>query len=275
MIEATYHIDAHEICPLETKPSDGPVDLVGGHLITRRNFLTGLSVGTVSAGGFMAALSAMVTAQDRAAWGARVQLHQQTGRNPIDWQALLKENPDTIAWLTVENTGISSPVVLPSEEDGGDFYLTHSFHRKPSLLGTPYIDRRSADGAPHALVFGHHVAEDPKAQFGPIHGANTPRVFKTIGTATWSVPAGSSRAFHPIAALRINHRSRDIQRFRFASDEEMRTWLTNLLQQAQTRSEQATHMIEKARCILSLCTCAGDRPGGPERTVVIFASPGL
>ena len=134
MIEATYHIDAHEICPLVTKPLDGPVDLVGGHLITRRNFLTGLSVGTVSAGWFMAALSAMVAAQDRAAWGARVQLHQQTGRNPIDWQALLKENPDTIAWLTVENTGISSPVVLPSEEDGGDFYLTHSFNRKPSLL---------------------------------------------------------------------------------------------------------------------------------------------
>lgn len=52
-------------------------------------------------------------------------------------QVLKEQNSDFIAWITVEDVGISLPVVETSI-DRQEYYLNHDFDKKENPLGTPY-----------------------------------------------------------------------------------------------------------------------------------------
>ena len=85
--------------------------------------------------------------------------------SPVDFEALQALNPDIYAWLEIDNTGISYPI-LQSEEDDG-FYLNHNSDKEYSANGSIYSEsayngRDLSD--PVTLLYGHHMKSG--AMFG-------------------------------------------------------------------------------------------------------------
>ena len=77
----------------------------------------------------------------------------------VDWDALLAENPDTVAWLYIPGTAVNYPVVR-----GGDneYYLSHDFEGTRGWLasyGAIFMDwRNNPDWSDDAyFIYGHHM----------------------------------------------------------------------------------------------------------------------
>lgn len=192
------------------------------------------------------------------------------GRADIDWQRLIALNPDTVGWLAVGGTPIEYPIVRPHSADEEDFYLTHGIDREPSLEGTPYLDIRSEVNGQHLLLFGHHVILDRTAQFSPIYQAFNQEVLDGISQARWLSPQTAPEVFHPLMALKVPETFAPIQRFRFEGDEDLRSWLRDLLDQAGSCVQNGDGLAARATRALTLCTCSAERAGGSDRTLMLF-----
>ncbi len=76
--------------------------------------------------------------------------------SPIDFEALQKENPDTIGWIQIEGTQVNYPIVQGTDND---FYLNHDFNGKESIAGSIYLDFESQgdfDGR-NNILYGHNM----------------------------------------------------------------------------------------------------------------------
>lgn len=189
----------------------------------------------------------------------------------IDWRNLIAANRDTVGWIGVHGTPIKGAVVHPRGAGEEDFYLTHGIDRAPSLEGTPYLDIRSEPTGRHLLIFGHHVIIDRNAQFSPVYRAFEQEVFDGIGRALWLSPQAPPAVFQPLMALRVTETFAPVQRFRFEGDEDVRSWLQDLFDQADSRAAGGSERIGGFTRALTLCTCSGERVGGVERTLMMFA----
>ena len=71
-----------------------------------------------------------------------------------DFSKLLEINPDTVGWLTVNNTKIDYPVV---KSVNNKYYLNKSFYKKNSIAGWIYMDyRNSIDHLDqNTIIYGH------------------------------------------------------------------------------------------------------------------------
>lgn len=192
------------------------------------------------------------------------------GGASIDWQRLIALNPDTVGWLAVGGTPIECPIVQPRSAGEEDFYLAHGFDRRPALEGTPYLDIRSEVGGHHLLLFGHHVILDRNVQFSPIYQAFNQEVFDGIAHALWLAPQAAPEVFQPLMALKVPETFAPIQRFRFEGDEDLRSWLRSLLDQAGSCAQNRDELIAGATRALTLCTCSEERAGGSDRTLMLF-----
>lgn len=79
--------------------------------------------------------------------------------SPIDFEALWKENPDTVAWITVPDTKIDYPIVYDGENN--ETYLHKDFNGNDSVYGTIYLD---SDSEPdfsgwNNPIYGHHMRD--------------------------------------------------------------------------------------------------------------------
>lgn len=76
---------------------------------------------------------------------------------------LLKQNPDTVGWITVDKTKVDNPVVQCGDNE---YYLDHSFEREPFRAGTVFMDYRDVFGADedkqseNIILYGHNMANN-------------------------------------------------------------------------------------------------------------------
>ena len=73
----------------------------------------------------------------------------------IDFEALKKQNSETVAWLKVNNTKIEYPVV---KNKNNDYYLTRSFDKSENSAGWIFADYKNKfDGKDkNIVVYGHN-----------------------------------------------------------------------------------------------------------------------
>ena len=187
------------------------------------------------------------------------------------WNRLQKTNDETVGWLTVDGTPINYPIVQPKGSTPEDFYLSHDFWKHADGGGCPYLDTRAQAGGRHLLVFGHRFAGTER-MFSSLSYAWDERVFFSIGPASLSAPNRAAESFAPLCALRVDQDFPNIQRFDFEHGAALRSWLTDIVKQADVRCENSEVSIGRAERVLTLVTCAGNRGGGRERALVIFSS---
>lgn len=72
----------------------------------------------------------------------------------VEFEDLLKKNPDTVGFINVKNTNINYPIVQAKDND---YYLNHAFDRSYNEAGWVYLDyRNSADFSDdNTIIYGH------------------------------------------------------------------------------------------------------------------------
>ena len=76
----------------------------------------------------------------------------------IDFKKLKEQNPDTVAYIKVNNTNIDYIVVKGNDND---YYLHHSFRQKPNTAGWVFASyQNKIDGTDkNIVIFGHNMAD--------------------------------------------------------------------------------------------------------------------
>lgn len=84
--------------------------------------------------------------------------------SPIDFEALRAVNPDICAWIEIDNTNISYPVVQHPTDN--EYYLTHNSDGNYSANGAIFSeDYNTTDFTdPVTVLYGHHMSSG--AMFG-------------------------------------------------------------------------------------------------------------
>ena len=83
----------------------------------------------------------------------------------VNFEKLKQENPDTVAWLKVENTNIEIPVVQAKDNS---YYLTHNFNKKYNVAGWVFADYKNKfdETDKNIVVYGHNMRDD--SMFGSL-----------------------------------------------------------------------------------------------------------
>lgn len=76
---------------------------------------------------------------------------------------LLTQNPDTVGWITIENTNVDNPIVQSGDND---FYLNHGFDGQPFRAGAVFMDYRDVFSfdedaqSTNIILYGHNMANN-------------------------------------------------------------------------------------------------------------------
>lgn len=75
----------------------------------------------------------------------------------VDFEALLAENPDTVAWIRMEEPAIISYPVVKSRDN--EEYLTKTFSANDNKLGAIFLDKRSHSSFTdrNSFIYGHNL----------------------------------------------------------------------------------------------------------------------
>ena len=82
-----------------------------------------------------------------------------------DLNELIAKNPDTVAWLKVNNTNINYVVV---ETTDNEYYLSHDFYRNNNANGWIFADFRDdfTNFGTNTIIYGHNITN--RSMFGSL-----------------------------------------------------------------------------------------------------------
>ncbi len=193
--------------------------------------------------------------------------HKDEDGSSIDWEALRCENADIAAWVTVHETDIDLPVLLPS--DGSmSFYLTHDFWGNQAPEGAPFLDHRCEADDIHRMVYGHHLTMG--GQFSNLQTAYEQEVFDTLGCCSWTTPTRDETTLQPFCSLKVDMWYEPIQQFDFDANGELNDWLRELASDSSARSHSWDELASSAQSVVTLVTCSSNLSGQQWRTLVLF-----
>lgn len=96
-----------------------------------------------------------------------VVINPQLAENPIDFDSLIKQNPDIYSWIYIPNTNINYPVLRSATDD--NFYLDHDIDGNYSYAGAIYSQfcnkRDYSDRV--TVLYGHNMADG--SMFANLH----------------------------------------------------------------------------------------------------------
>ena len=107
--------------------------------------------------------------------------------SPIDFESLKKESTDIIAWLKIDGTDISYPVLF--REGDNSYYLRRDIYGKYDKNGSLFIeDYNETDfNDPVTIIYGHHMSSG--AMFGRLQEIYTnPETFSKHSKITVYMP---------------------------------------------------------------------------------------
>jgi len=180
----------------------------------------------------------------------------------VDWEYWLSVNPDIVAWVSVVGTEIDYPVVQARSGDP-TFYLDHDVYREWNPYGCPCLDAACAGrgiDSPLALMFAHHMNDGSMFfAFASYSDAGFAAEHDEILLQT---PEGNARL--RVVAVDVVDSNVEHKRLDFATDEELSSWLDELLGRADVA------LVDGARTdsVKAFCTCSYGRWNGHERTIV-------
>lgn len=116
--------------------------------------------------------------------------------------SLQELNPDTVAWISIENTSINYPIMFTPKNP--EYYLYRSFEKKHLSSGTPFLDFRtpldSGDSGIFPIIYGHNMKN--ATMFGDLESfiSNKDYQYYPIVIETMK----GQKAYQVFAALKLN-----------------------------------------------------------------------
>lgn len=115
------------------------------------------------------------------------------------FEDLIAANPEVIAWLTVDGTGIDTVVV---QSDNNTKYLNTDVYGEQSLTGTPFLDYRNAAGFSdcYSIIYGHNV--ENRKMFSDLNLFTDEEFWEDAGTGTLELRDGTKMDIEFFACIR-------------------------------------------------------------------------
>ena len=166
---------------------------------------------------------------------------EDTGGNRAsqkDFSSLQAGSPDTVAWITGEDTPIDYPVM---HTDNNEYYLSYLYSGEENRYGALFADCRNT------VIYGHNMKND--AMFGSLMGYKQ-AYYEEHPTMTLYTPDGDYTI--ELLSGTLENSDREFVRFRFESEEDF----TGYIQSLQSRSTFSSHgTAVPGDRLVSLCTC--------------------
>lgn len=183
----------------------------------------------------------------------------------VDWESLKAVNGEVVGWLQIPGTVVNFPVYQASDNDK---YLHTSAEGEYSLGGQVFMDyENTAPGMVDAqtIIYGHHLRNG--AMFKPISDMVNQEMFDSVSTI-WYVTEEATYELEPLLLYETEASDTAVRTFSFESEDELRSYLTGLLDRALTKRSDAADLIAGATKVLTLCTCNYDE-GDSGRTLLV------
>ena len=177
----------------------------------------------------------------------------------VDFSDLLKKNPDTVAWLKVNNTNINYSVLQAKDNE---FYLHHDFNKNYNFGGWVFGDFRDdfTYFGNNTIIYAHNLTN--RSMFGSLVWAlkdswhtNPENQFIKLSTPT------SNTVWKIFSIYSIKPEVYYIKTF-FETDSEHQEFLDTLNKRSIYNFNETLNTSDK---ILTLSTCSDD---GTQRVVV-------
>lgn len=180
-----------------------------------------------------------------------------------DFDSLLAQNEDFIAWLHIPGTVISFPVVQGADND---YYLTHDFSGAYSVFGCPFLDTRTPSDGENLVIHGHNMGNNRTELFSTLLYFQDPEYAKEHTTIQLARPGREEDTYTLFAVANVNVYDPSAQYIRsvFSHPSDRSAFLTSL----QSHSLYPSGEIPEGQ-ILILSTC--NRTYGADNRLILVA----
>lgn len=170
------------------------------------------------------------------------------GMPEVDFEALREINPNIVAWIHLEGTPISYPVVQGQDNE---FYLNHLFDGTRNAAGTLFVDSRNAPDFTdrNTIIYGHNMRDG--SMFAVLEEFSSQEFFEQNSRMFLLTPEGSY-LIYLFAGYRANVHANSWQRS-FADADEFEKWIREAKRQSDFTSEVE---VTESDLVVTLSTCS-------------------
>lgn len=170
----------------------------------------------------------------------------------VDWAGLEAINDDVVGWLEIPGTVVNYPVYQSSDNE---YYLHHNAEGATTVGGQVFLD--CLDTAPglvdsQSILYGHHLRNG--AMFQPISTLDDQEKFDQT-TTVWYVTKDGANELEPLFLYYTTPDDSTLRSMTFESDDEFRAYLSERLDRAVTKRDDAAEIIAGTNHVLTLSTC--------------------
>lgn len=176
----------------------------------------------------------------------------------IDWNSLKSKNPDTIAYLKVNNTNIDYVVV---KGKNNSYYLNHNFNKEYNISGWIFMDyRNNLEEDKNIIIYGHNTID--YSMFGSLKKTLEENWYSNKDNLKIDLVTESGLKTYRIFSIYTIKKENNYIQTQFKDDNEF----SNFLKEMKKRSIYDFNIdVQKEDHILTLSTCANN---GTKRVVV-------
>lgn len=173
----------------------------------------------------------------------------------VDFNDLLKKNPDTVAFIHMKNTNINYPVVQAKDND---YYLHHAFDKSKNNAGWVFLDYRNNINTldDNNVIYGHGRLD--KTVFGSLKDSLTKKWQSNRDNYTiWLSTPIENMIFQIFSIYTIQQESYYITTH-FNAESSKQQWL-NIMKERNTAPIDTPVFLNNK--ILTLSTCQNNEGG--------------
>lgn len=168
----------------------------------------------------------------------------------VDFDVLMAENPDTVAWLRFEEPAVINYPVVKSADNAE--YLTRTFSANDNKLGAIFMDKRcnSSFTDRNTIIYGHNMRMGGE-MFSQLNEYASEEFCKSYPYFYIYTPDGLVRTYQVFSAAVVKDVAENYE-MTYATEEE---YLNYLQMCKNTSNYQVDVNLDAASKIISLSTC--------------------
>lgn len=183
----------------------------------------------------------------------------------VNWDALLKKNADTVAWLDYSDMKINFPVVQGKDNE---YYLHTTFEGETnyySSFGAIFLDYRNKSDFSDQLnfIYGHHMNDG--SMFSPLEDLTKQKVYDNHRDVTLLTPKETLQ-LKIFAVCRVDAFEKIVKQ-NFASEKKLNKYVQEMIERSEISSTFKKKLGKDDR-IFAFSTCESNNDNG---RIVVFS----
>mgnify|MGYP000065725390 FL=1 len=168
----------------------------------------------------------------------------------VDFDKLVQENPDTVAWLRFDQPSIISYPVVKSADNNE--YLTKTFSANDNKLGAIFMDMRNQNDFSdrNTFIYGHNMKVGGE-MFSQLNEYASEDFYKEHPYFYIYTPDGKTRTYEVFSAGVVKD-SAEVYNLNITTDEEFEAYLAEC---KSTSNYVTSPGVDRNSKIVSLSTC--------------------